>query len=223
MRAKGNRPDPFGRAPKRRGYGMTACPDKKSRYRNFLRSSRTLIPVILGPLLSVAAHAAPADVEGSYFGCRHSVILGDGQVAFHLMKLPTGLGPDEFQYASALTWIKHSPEFFFSDVKIDTQGTALFMTLNIPPNHDYGKIVTTATVQVQPDGSLRGNLKSNGMNQEGILVNGTFSAKKFPAENVLPNVNCDDGLDARIGDNQRDDRGHDDDRERQSPARTRSR
>ena len=202
---------------------MTACPDKKSRYRNFLRSSRTLIPVILGPLLSVAAHAAPADVEGSYVGCGHSVILGDGQVAFHLMKLPTGLGPDEFQYASALTWIKHSPEFFFSDVKIDTQGTALFMTLNIPPNHDYGKIVTTATVQVQPDGSLRGNLKSNGMNQEGILVNGTFSAKKFPAENVLPNVNCDDGLDARIGDNQRDDRGHDDDRERQSPARTRSR
>ena len=97
------------------------------------------------------------------------------------------------------------------------------MTLDIPPNHDYGKIVTTATVQVQPDGSLRGNLKSNGMNQEGILVNGTFSAKKFPTENVLPNVNCDDGLDARIGDNQRDDRGHDNDRERQSPARTRSR
>jgi hypothetical protein len=149
-----------------------------------------LIASILGALLSVAAQAASPDVEGSYFGCGRSVILGNGQVAFHLVKVPTGLGPEDFQYASALTWIDHAPEFFFTNIKINVQGTALFMTLNIPPNHDHGTIITTATVEVQPDGSLRGNLKSNGMNQEGILVNGTFSAKKFPPENALPNLDC---------------------------------
>src|SRR5215469_982080 len=114
-----------------------------------------LILAGLGALLSVAAQAAPADVEGSYFGCGRSVILGNGQIAFHLVKVPTGLGPEDFQYASALTWIDHAPEFFFTDIKINTQGTALFMTLNVPPNHDHGTIVTAATVQVQPDGSLR--------------------------------------------------------------------
>jgi hypothetical protein len=182
-----------------------------------------LILAGLGALLSVAARAAPADVEGSYFGCGRSVTLGNGQVAFHLVKLPTGLRPDDFQYASALTWIRHSPELFFSDVKINPEGTALFMSLDIPPNHDHGTIVTTTTIQVQQDGSLRGYLNSNGMNEEGILVNGTFSAKKFAAENALPNIDCGEVSDVRIQEDQRDDRGQDDERGRSSQSRGRSR
>ena len=134
------------------------------------------------------AHAEP-DLTGSYIGCGKSVAFYNNTVIFHLLKIPTGFGPKDFQYTASFSW-KGISETYFSEIAFDETNTKMLMRINITPRRDYGLIIKTLTVESLPDGSLVGAYHSNSIVHPGLLAIGTWTAKKFNPEAGIPAISC---------------------------------
>ena len=141
-------------------------------------------------LFFVSTFAQAADLTGTYVGCGVSSAHGQRMAIFHLVKIPTGLSPNDFQIAGTFRWSDtESGGLYFPEVKFNDNQTMMFMRLEIKPMREHGTIINTLTIDVQEDGSLVGAYVTNSLTSEGKLLNGNFQVQKIDG-NEIPRMTC---------------------------------
>ena len=147
--------------------------------------------IIIFSLLFISS-AQATDLTGSYTGCGTFAATGTHQIYFHLVKSPTGFGPDDFEYTAAFVWKQGVVATFFPSVKINEDQSKLLMRTEIVPRKDYGLIVKAIMIQVLPDQTLSGTYVSNASvgGNSGALAKGVWTARKVDDSQPLPTLNC---------------------------------
>ncbi len=147
--------------------------------------------LLLLSLIFGSVNTQAAELEGTYVGCGVSSAFGPAQAIFHLVKMRTGFGENDFQYAAAFGWYgKENGDNFFPKVTFNADGTKMLMKIEVNPKVDYGLIVKSLYVEVQPDGeTLVGSYRANSTQADGLLLSGDWTAKRLDT-NKIPKLNC---------------------------------
>lgn len=150
----------------------------------------------MNPLVFVLAllfsTAQAHDLVGSYTGCGTFSATGTHQIYFHLVKSPTGFGPEDFEYTAAFVWKQGVVATFFPKVIFNEDRSRLLMRTEIVPRKDYGLIIKAIMIDVQADGSLQGSYSSNASvgGNSGAVAKGIWGATKVDDRKPLPTLNC---------------------------------
>lgn len=153
--------------------------------------------LLLACLTLTTFHLKAADLTGNYTGCGEITSLGKRQAVLVLVKMPTGFASDQFRYTAGFYWQKGRSEQtsvdFFTNVLIDDSSSRIFMSMEMPPLHDFGTIVKTLTATILADGSIQGEGLSNSTGGNGVFQRGTFTVHPVQVEpgQAMPELNCD--------------------------------
>lgn len=165
-----------------------------------IRPAQTLYPFKGGRLKHILftfgflffSSAYATDLTGSYTGCGTFAATGTHQIYFHLVKSPTGFGPEDFEYTAAFVWKQGVVATFFPTVLVNEDQSRILMRAEVTPRKDYGLIVKAIMIQVLPDQSLSGTYTSNASvgGNSGAIARGVWTAKKVDDSQPLPTLNC---------------------------------
>lgn len=147
--------------------------------------------LILAVLLMAFSSAhATTDLTGTYTGCGKFEATGNQQIYFHLVKVPNGFGPDDFQYSAGFILGLSKIGTFFPKVDIHEDQTKMLMHVEIQPRRDYGTIIKTIFIEILPDQTITGRYFSNAAIAGEPLSVGNWTAKKVERDQDIPVLKC---------------------------------